>query len=121
MVLPGKIAAQGWALAPIAVATRPEGAPLTAILGGKRIPGTEDGPGPGFCGRDHRNAVTAVTASLRKRGGRPGGGSAPEGLPPEGLPPEGRHMAAALESDSAPPFPATAWWWCPPQSRILTR
>ena len=34
------------ALAPIAVATRPQGAPLTVILGGKRKPGTEDGPGP---------------------------------------------------------------------------
>jgi hypothetical protein len=46
MVLPGKITAQGWALAPIASATRPQGAPLTVILGGKRMPGTEDGPGP---------------------------------------------------------------------------
>ena len=46
MVLPNKITAQGWALAPIALATRPEGAPLTATLGGKRMLGTEDGPGP---------------------------------------------------------------------------
>jgi hypothetical protein len=46
MVLPNKITAQGWALAPIALATRPQGAPLTVILGGKRMLGTEDGPGP---------------------------------------------------------------------------
>jgi hypothetical protein len=45
-VLPGKITAQGWALTPIASATRPQGAPLTVILGGKRMPGTEDGQAP---------------------------------------------------------------------------
>ena len=38
-VLPGKITAQGWALAPIALATRPQGAPFTVILGGERMPG----------------------------------------------------------------------------------
>jgi hypothetical protein len=32
MVLPGKITAQRWALAPIAWATRPQGAPLTMTL-----------------------------------------------------------------------------------------
>jgi hypothetical protein len=50
MVMPGKIIAQGWALALIAVATRPKGAPLTVILRGKRMPGTEDGPRPGLTG-----------------------------------------------------------------------
>jgi hypothetical protein len=35
MIFPGKITAQGAALAPIAVATRPQGAPLTVILTGK--------------------------------------------------------------------------------------
>jgi hypothetical protein len=67
MVLPSKITAQGWALAPIALATRPQEAPLTVILGGKRMPGTEDGPGPS-CRRGHRGSVTAGTADLRKAG-----------------------------------------------------
>ena len=44
-VLPGKITLKGGAVfAPSQ--TRPEGAPLTVILRGKRMPGTEDGPGP---------------------------------------------------------------------------
>jgi hypothetical protein len=43
-VLPRKVSAQGLALAPIALATRPEGAPLTVTLRGERMPGTEDGP-----------------------------------------------------------------------------
>jgi hypothetical protein len=68
MVLPGEVAAQGWALAPIAVATRPQGAPLTVTLGGKRMPGTEDGPDPGLAGVSHRRSVTAGTADLRKAG-----------------------------------------------------
>jgi hypothetical protein len=50
MVLPGKITAQGWALAPIAVATRPTGSPLTVILPGNRMPGMEDGLRPGLAG-----------------------------------------------------------------------
>jgi hypothetical protein len=62
MVLPGKITAQGWALAPIAVATRPEGAPLTVILCGKRMPGTEDGQAQ-HCRRSHQRSVTAGTAT----------------------------------------------------------
>ena len=40
MFFPGKIAAQGAALAPIAVATRPQGAPLTVILTGKTMRGS---------------------------------------------------------------------------------
>ena len=82
MVLPGKITAQGWALAPIAVATQPKGAPLTVILCGKRMPGTEDGQAQ-YCRRGHQRSVTAGTVDLRKRAVRPGGG-APVGLPPEG-------------------------------------
>jgi len=39
MIFPGKITAQGAALAPIAVATRPQGAPLTVILTGKTMRG----------------------------------------------------------------------------------
>ncbi len=100
MVLPGKITAQGWALAPIAVATRPQGAPLTVILGGKRMPGTEDGPGP-FCrreesaqryGGDRRPAeagqpdlAAARPAGYRPKGARhgrrPGVGQQPHELP----------------------------------------
>ena len=40
MLFPGKIAAQGAALAPIALATRPQGAPLTVILTGKTMRGS---------------------------------------------------------------------------------
>jgi hypothetical protein len=64
---------------------------LTVILGGKRIPGTEDGPGPVWQGARHRQSVTAGTADLRKRGSstwrrRRG---------PQGYRPKGRDMAAA--------------------------
>ena len=45
MIFPGKITAQGAALAPIAVATRPQGAPLTVILTGN----LEDGKTPVTC------------------------------------------------------------------------
>ena len=44
MVLPGKITLKGGACA--IRRTRPQGAPLTVILSGKRMPGTEDGQGP---------------------------------------------------------------------------
>jgi hypothetical protein len=56
---------QGWRAAPSK--TRPEGAPLTVILYGERMTGTEDGPGPGLCRRGHRRSVTAGTADLRVR------------------------------------------------------
>jgi hypothetical protein len=39
--LAGEDHTQGWRGAPSE--TRPEGAPLTVVLGGKRMPGTEDG------------------------------------------------------------------------------
>jgi hypothetical protein len=66
MVLPGKVALKGGAVfAPSQ--TRPEGAPLNAILPGERMPGTEDGLGP-LCRRGHRCCVTAGTADLRKAG-----------------------------------------------------
>jgi hypothetical protein len=67
MALPNKITAQGWALAPIASATRPQGAPLTVILGGKRMPGTEDGPARSLQARPSRQRYDG-TADLRKRG-----------------------------------------------------
>ncbi len=83
MVLPSKITAQGWALAPIAVATRPQGAPLTVILGGKRMPGTEDGPGP----LQARPSTQRYGGDRRPaEAGQPGLAAAarPAGLPPEG-------------------------------------
>ena len=101
MVLPGKITAQGWALAPIAVATRPQGAPLTVILRGKRMPGTEDGPGPVFAGAAIERSVTAGTADLRKRGSRPGGGGAPVRAPAR----EGATWPPPRSRTVAPSFP----------------
>jgi len=100
MVLPNEITAQGWALAPIALATRPQGAPLTVILAGKRMPGTEDGPGRS-CRRDHRRSVTAGTADLRKRGSP----AWRRRRAPQGHRPKGRDMAAAPESGSSPTRP----------------
>ena len=100
MVLPGKITAQGWALAPIAVATRPQGAPLTVILRGKRMPGTEDGPGPVLQARPstqryggYRRPAEAGQPTWRRRRAR------------QGYRPKGRDMAAAPESDSSPAAP----------------
>jgi hypothetical protein len=100
MVLPGQITAQGWALAPIAVATRPEGAPLTVILRGKRMPGAEDGSGPVFQARPsrqryggYRRPAGAGQSTWRRRRAR------------QGFRPRGRDMAAARESDSGPPLP----------------
>jgi hypothetical protein len=49
------------------LARNPASATNTVILGGKRMPGTEDGPGPVLRAR-HRRSVTAGTADLRKRG-----------------------------------------------------
>jgi len=89
MVLPGKITAQGWSLAPIASATRPQGAPLTVILGGKRMPGTEGGQ-PGLAGARHRRSVTAGTADLRKRGSP----AWRRRRAPQGYRPKGRDMSA---------------------------
>ena len=117
MVLPGKITAQGWALAPIAVATRPQGAPLTVILGGKRMPGTEDGPGPSQVqpstqryGGDRRSAEAGQPDLGRRR------------RAPQGYRPKGRDMAAAPESDSSPASsPAWSWRWCPSQLGIPAR
>ena len=84
MVLPNKIIAQGWALAPIASATRPQGAPLTVILGGKRMPGTEDGPGLVWQARGIGAALRRGLPTCGSGAARPGGGVAPAGLPPEG-------------------------------------
>jgi hypothetical protein len=84
MVLPNKITAQGWVLAPIAWATRPQGAPLTVILGGKRMPGTEDGPGPVWQARGIGAALRRGLPTCGSGAARPGGGGAPAGLPPEG-------------------------------------
>ena len=39
LIFPGEITAQGAVLAPIAVATRPLGAPLTVILTGETVRG----------------------------------------------------------------------------------
>jgi hypothetical protein len=75
MDLPGKITAQGRALAPIAVATRPKGAPLTVILLGKRMPGTEDGATAGLAGA----VIGAAYGGYRLACG---GGVADEAKPP---------------------------------------
>ena len=71
------------ALCAIALATRPEGAPLTVILRGERMPGTEDGPRPDFAG-------AFIDAALRRVPPTCGSGPAdlaaaarPSGLPPE--------------------------------------
>jgi hypothetical protein len=81
---------------------QPQGAPLTVILGRKRMPGTEDGPGPAFAGRDYRRSVTAGTADLRKRGSPTLAAAAcPAGLPPEGA----RHVRRPLSRAVAPPAP----------------
>jgi hypothetical protein len=94
-VLPNKITAQGWALAPIASATRPQRAPLTVILGGKKMPGTEDGPGP-FAG-------ATIGAALGWRPPTCGSGQ-PDlaAARPQGYRPKERDMAAAPESGSSP-------------------
>jgi hypothetical protein len=77
---------------------------LTVILGGKRMPGAEDGPRPDFAG-------AAIEAPLRRV--LPACGS---GQPtwrrrraPQGFRPQGRDVAAASESDCAPLSPLTAW------------
>jgi hypothetical protein len=49
---------QGWRLRHRA-ATRPQGAPLTVILRGERMPGTEDGPSTDF-------AAAVIDAALRR-------------------------------------------------------
>ena len=113
MVLPGKITAQGWALAPIASATRPQGAPLTVILGGKRMPGTEDGLGP-----------LQARPSTQRYGGdrRPAEARQPDlaaAARPAGLPPEGaRHGRRPRVGHSPASSPAWSWRWCPSRSRI---
>src|SRR5580658_7887913 len=101
MVLPGKITAQGWALAPIASATRPQGAPLTVILGGKRMPGTEDGPYPVWQARPSSQRYGGDRRPAGSGAARPGGGVAPVGLPPEGS----ATLAAARSRTVAPPVP----------------
>jgi hypothetical protein len=83
--------------------------PLTVILGGKRMPGTEDGPCPAWQAR-------GIGAALRR--GPPTCGSGPSDLAaaarPAGLPPEGARLAAAPESDSSPTIsPLWSWRWCP--------
>jgi len=65
MVFPGKITLKGGAVfAPSE--TRPQGAPLTVILGGKdaRHGGWATS---GLCRHGHRRSVTAGTADLRVR------------------------------------------------------
>jgi hypothetical protein len=101
MVLPGKVTAQGWALAPIATTTRPEGSPLTVVLRGKRMPGTEDGPGLIFAGAVIGAALRRVPPACGKWGGRPGGGGAPVRASAR----EGATWPRP-KSDSAPPLPA---------------
>lgn len=100
MVLPNKITAQGWALAPIALATRPQGAPLTVILGGKRMPGTEDGPGSDLLGEGSAQRYGGDRRPAESGAARPGGGVAPVGLPPEGA----RHWPPPRSRTVAPPL-----------------
>ena len=98
MVLPDKVTAQGWALAPIASATRPQGAPLTVILGGKRMPGTEDGPYSVW-------QVRGIGAALRRGPptcGKRGSPTWRRRRAPQGYRPKGRDMPAAPESGSSP-------------------
>ena len=98
MVLPGKITAQGWALAPIALATRPQGAPLTVILSGKRMPGTEDGPGP-VC----RHEALSLRYGGHRRPAEAGQPDLAAAARPQGYRPKGRDMAAAPSRTAAPP------------------
>jgi hypothetical protein len=57
---------------------------LTVILGGKRMPGTEDGPGPVWQARGIGAALRRGRPARGSGAARPGGGGAPAGLPPEG-------------------------------------
>jgi len=66
MVLPGKVTAQGSAVAE--QPTRPQGAPLTVILSGKKMPGTEDGPGPALQARGIEPALRRGPPTCGKRG-----------------------------------------------------
>jgi hypothetical protein len=79
MVLPGKITLKGGACA--IRRTRPQGAPLTVILGGKRMPGTEDGPGPDYAGAGIGAPLRRVLPACGSGGGRPDGGGAPRRAP----------------------------------------
>ena len=81
-VLPWKITAQGWRVAPSRQATRAQRAPLNVIFARREnARREEDGPvrsgGRGNCG-----CVAAGTACLQVRACQPGGGAAPAGLPP---------------------------------------
>ena len=69
------------------------------ILGGKRMPGTEDGLGLS-CRHDHLGSVTAGTADLRERGSPTWRRRRPQGFRPKG-----RDMSAAPEPDSSPAAP----------------
>ena len=75
---------------------------MTVILRGKRMPGTEDGPGPILQVRSsgQRNGGYRLPADA----GRPTGGGPAR---PQGFRPKGRGVAATPESDSSPcPFSA---------------
>ena len=106
---------QGWAPAPIAMATRSQGAPLTVILRGDRMPGTEDGARP----------VLQARSSTQRNGGlhRPAGARQPtwrRRRARQGYRPKGRDMAAAPGVGRWPTAPHRSWW-CPSLARIRTR
>jgi hypothetical protein len=84
MVLPGKTTAQGRALAPIAVATRPQGAPLTVMFAVRGCRARRTGYGPVLQVRSsaQRNGGYRQPAEAGSRSG--GGGRARRACRPRG-------------------------------------
>jgi hypothetical protein len=114
----GRSPLKGGAVCAPSLATRPQGAPLTVILTGKRMPGTEDGPAPDF-------AAAVPSSALRREPPACGSGAAARRRrrARQGFRPRGRDMADAPRRTGPRHYPMrpSAWWSSRRASRALPR
>ena len=98
---------------------RAAGAPLTVILPGETMPGTEDGPPAAFA---WRGAGCCVTAGHHRSGGSGDGRPASARRAPQRPHARGRGLSRRPGRGRSPAFPPpSSAWWCYPSKFTLSR